>query len=318
MRLLIVTQEVDTTDRNLGFFVRWIEEFAKHTEVTVIEWRTGSRLTRFFRYQYLLLKHLPSADGVFFHMCPEYALAAHFLPMLFRVKTALWYVHKEVSVRLWLAEKLVDRIFTASPESFRLQSKKVAVTGHGIDTELFKPPATLAGGLRLVTVGRISPVKDLRTLIFGLLELRKKYSGATLSLIGIPIIPSDREYEQELKRLVTAGVHWSNLPFGKIYEKTYTAFVHASQTGSVDKAVLEALAAGLPVFTSSEAFNASIPGIFKFRQGDPNDLAENIARAFESGELVVSGEGRQFVKTHHSLPHLITQVLSFYADKDNL
>ena len=318
MRLLIVTQEVDTTDRNLGFFVRWIEEFAKHTEVTVIEWRTGSRLTRFFRYQYLLLKHLPSADGVFFHMCPEYALAAHFLPMLFRVKTALWYVHKEVSVRLWLAEKLVDRIFTASPESFRLQSKKVAVTGHGIDTELFAPTVTLPGGLRLVTVGRIAPVKDLRTLIFGFLELQKRFPNAEFSIVGQPITAADRAYQTELMQM-SPQVHFTRALYGTVFvSHPYTAFVHASKTGSLDKAVLEALAAGLPVFTSSEAFHEGMPGIFKFRQGDPNDLAENIARAFESGELVVSGEGRQFVKTHHSLPHLITQVLSFYADKDNL
>ncbi len=36
-RILIVTQTVDTQDPVLGFFVRWIEEFAKHAEeLTVI------------------------------------------------------------------------------------------------------------------------------------------------------------------------------------------------------------------------------------------------------------------------------------------
>ena len=32
MKLLIVTQTVDTDNPILGFFVRWIEEFAKHCE----------------------------------------------------------------------------------------------------------------------------------------------------------------------------------------------------------------------------------------------------------------------------------------------
>ena len=32
MRLLIVTQAVASEDSVLGFFVRWIEEFAKHCE----------------------------------------------------------------------------------------------------------------------------------------------------------------------------------------------------------------------------------------------------------------------------------------------
>ena len=32
MKLLIVTQAVDTEDPVLGFFVRWIEELGKHVE----------------------------------------------------------------------------------------------------------------------------------------------------------------------------------------------------------------------------------------------------------------------------------------------
>ena len=37
MRLLVITQKVDRNDPVLGFFHRWIEEFAKHCEkVTVI------------------------------------------------------------------------------------------------------------------------------------------------------------------------------------------------------------------------------------------------------------------------------------------
>ncbi len=316
MRLLIVTQKVNPHDRNLGFFVRWIEEFAKHAEVTVIEWRTGPRITRFFRYQYLLLKNLPHTDGVFFHMCPEYVLAAHFLPMLFRVKTALWYVHKEVSVRLRLAEKLVDKIFTTSSESFRLPSKKVLVVGHGIDTALFKPSATLPGGLRLVTVGRIAPVKDLRTLVLGFLELQKRFPDAEFSIVGQPITAADRAYQDKLIQM-TPRLHFTSFPYGTVFAShPYTAFVHASQTGSLDKAVLEALAAGLPVFTSSEAFHEGMPDIFKFQQGDPSDLAEKIGRAFQEGKLVIGEEGRAFVQKHHSLPRLIAKILSFYAKKE--
>ena len=42
MKLLITTQAVDTDDPVLGFFVRWIEEFAKHAErVEVVCLREG-------------------------------------------------------------------------------------------------------------------------------------------------------------------------------------------------------------------------------------------------------------------------------------
>ena len=36
MRLLILTQKVDINDNNLGFFHRWIEEFARHCESVIV------------------------------------------------------------------------------------------------------------------------------------------------------------------------------------------------------------------------------------------------------------------------------------------
>lgn len=336
MRLLVITQKMDAADRNLGFFVRWIEQLSERAEITVIanevhaattlglpqnvhvcslgKERGASRGTRFLRYQRLLLQNLPQVNGVFFHMCPEYVLAAHILPHWFGKKTLLWYVHKQKSFRLWLAAKLVDKIFTASKESCRLPSRKVEVVGHGIDTELFKNQQGRADGLHLVTVGRISPVKDVRTLILGFLELQKKFPEADLSIVGEPITPADRSYEKELKRIASAHVRFASLPFGRVFEShPYTVFVHASKTGSMDKAVLEALAAGLPVFTSSEAFPEKIPGVFNFKAGDPIDLAEQVGRAFLRGEIVYNTEARTWVREHHDLSGLIRTIIDFYT-----
>ena len=36
MRLLIITQKVDKNDPILGFFHRWIEEFAKHCQSIIV------------------------------------------------------------------------------------------------------------------------------------------------------------------------------------------------------------------------------------------------------------------------------------------
>jgi len=45
MKLLVVTQVVDTEDPVLGFFVRWVEELAKHVEsVEVICLREGKHM----------------------------------------------------------------------------------------------------------------------------------------------------------------------------------------------------------------------------------------------------------------------------------
>lgn len=381
MRLLIITQKVDATDANLGFFVRWIERLAERAEITVIaneihrdavgylpqnvhidslgKGRGVSRMARFLRYQKLLWRYLPQVDGVFFHMCPEYVLGAHLFPWIFRAKTLLWYVHKEVNWRLRFAAVLVDKIFTASKESCRLHSKKVEVVGHGIDVSSHafdfqknqtrgiatatnahptshgrSPGGRVAhandvdsaarrekggGEIRLLTVGRIAPAKDLQTLILGFLELRKRFPEATFSIVGEPITGANRLYREELRGLSTdirflGGVSHEGLP--RLFREA-TVFVHASRTGSMDKAVLEALAAGLPVFSSSEAFTADM-GVRKFRHGDVADFAEKISRAFSQGELVINTAGSAYVRERHSLNRLVRRVLSFYATHERI
>ena len=335
MKLLIVTQKVDISDRNLGFFHRWLAAFAKYAEVIVIANEVGvyelpknvkvfslgkeegrSRLARLARYRALLREHLPSAAGVFFHMCPEYVIAAYPLVKKFGKKSSFWYVHREVSWRLWLAEKLVDKVFTASKESFRLSSKKVEVVGHGIDAALFLPNAERRPSLHLVTVGRISRVKDLRTPVLGFLALKKKFPDAQFSIVGEPITQADRRYERELREEFGSSVSFcGGAPHGAaLSEYPYSAFIHASLTGAVDKAVLEALAIGCAVFTSSEAFSESTPGIFRFEQGNAANLAETLTRAFKAGKLGYNREARAYVMEHHNLDTLVSKILSFYED----
>lgn len=349
MKLLIVTQKVDATDTNLGFFVRWIEKLAEHCEqVSVIvnevyrdaqrympdnvrlcslgKENGDSRLMRLLRYQRLLHEHLPDMDSVFFHMCPEYVLGAHFLPRIFRTKALLWYVHGEVSWRLRLAAFFVDKIFTASKESCRLRSKKVAVVGHGIDVDFFPPmtaPIANPSALRLFTAGRISPVKDIRTLIFGFFELEKRLPNISLrlALFGQPVTEADKRYKTELEKLTAAlpgifggyAYHTSVREFYTGVESGRTVFVHASRTGSMDKAVLEALATGLPVFTSSEVFSEAIPGVRKFREGDAKDLAEKIVQAYKSGQLGYNATSAGWVRRHHSLDRLVKKIIAFYS-----
>jgi len=380
MNLLIITQKVDATDSNLGFFVRWIEEFAKRClQVTVIclekrvyelpahvavfslgknphadsrGWRRGfARIVYTLRLVRYIIREREGYDAVFVHMAPEYAILGGLFWRLAGKKSALWYVHKEVSLRLRLAAVLVDKIFTASKESCRLRNKKVEVVGHGIDSNTnYEQDAKLRKGTsatpHLITVGRISPVKDIKTLLLGFRELQKSFPDAQFSIIGEPITNADRMYLQEVRHIVSAGVQFrggvshDELPR---YYAAATVFVHASKTGSMDKAVLEALAAGLPVFTSSEAFtetrinadtaNRGFPqmertrmnadgedadkrgldiGIHSFRAGDPKDFAEEISRAFLRKELVVNERGKAYVRENHSLNLLAQKIISFY------
>lgn len=77
------------------------------------------------------------ADGFFCHMMPIYAIVAWLPAKLLGKKLVLWYTHKSVDTKLKLATTLVDRVLTASKESFRLNTPKVRVVGHGIPVNKF-------------------------------------------------------------------------------------------------------------------------------------------------------------------------------------
>lgn len=357
MRLLIVTQKVDESDSNLGFFVRWIEEFAKHCERVLVvclekgEYRLPgnvavfslgkeklkitparrlagglaggdkglkmlSRLQYAFRFLRYIVRERKNYDAVFVHMNPEYLVLGGCLWRLLGKKAALWYTHMKISWRLRCAARFADKIFTASAESCRLQSKKIAVVGHGIDTKLFKNRGAGAENLRLVTAGRIAPVKDLSTLIRGFLLLRKEFPRAEFSIAGEPITERDAAYFEKVKRVALevrflGGVSHDDLP--RLYEKS-SVFVHASRTGSMDKAALEALAAGMPVFTSSEAFSEEIPGVRKFKGGDPKDFAEKVSGAVARGELGYNEAAAWWVKERHDLARLAARIPAFLSE----
>src|SRR3989339_2204973 len=222
MKLLIITQKVDINDDNLGYFHSWLEKLAEKADIFVIgnyvgkydlpenvkvfslgkERRVG-RLVKIFKYQWFLLKLLPRVNGVFFHMCPEYVLGAHLLTKIFRKKTLLWYTHKAVNWKLKLAEKLIDKIFTASKESFRLSSKKVEITGHGIDADKFsifnfqfsnKKKDNINKKFTIITAGRISEVKNLHLLIDAAEILKNKNFNFKIKIAGAPILESDKIY----------------------------------------------------------------------------------------------------------------------------
>ena len=166
MKLLILTQKVDKNDDILGFFHGWIAEFAKHCEkVTVVALEVGdydlprnvkifslgkeniSQKSKVYKvkskkkyiinfYKYIWQERR-NYDTVFVHMNSEYIVLGGILWRLWKKKIGLWYMHKSVDLKLRLAEKLTHIIFSATPESFRLKTKKLNITGHGIDIEKF-------------------------------------------------------------------------------------------------------------------------------------------------------------------------------------
>ncbi len=334
MRLLIVTQAVDLDDPILGFFHRWIEEFAKHTEhIEIICLREGRHhlpgnvkvhslgkekrkafsLAYIFRFLALIWKLRRSYDTVFVHMNPEYVLLGGALWRLLGKRIGLWYTHGTVSWRLRAAVRLAHNVFTASEESMRIPTRKKRVVGHGIDTALFSTqPHALHAELRLVTVGRISATKRVKEMLLALDVLHKEYKSFIFSIVGAPVTSHDYEYARELSAEISRRPYAEKVlmkgPLSQerlaTFLKEQDIFLHLSSTQSLDKAVLEAALAGLRIVTSSSVY----AGILAPIEHVPDASGETVAHAIAHTAL---GPGAS-LKEGHRLETLIPTLLRAY------
>ncbi|HYF12897.1 MAG TPA: glycosyltransferase family 4 protein, partial [Candidatus Paceibacterota bacterium] len=193
----------------------------------------------------------------------EYVVLGGVLWRFWRKRVALWYVHKSVTPTLRIAHALVDVVLTASRESFRLLSHKVRVMGHGIDTESFKPGIKEGSiEMRIVTSGRIAPAKHVIEMLSVLDELHEKGEKFRFTIIGSPSTKNDEAYLRALEREISKRPYSAKVELrGPVSQREMPAllnkedlFINLSTTGSLDKAVLEALAVGVPVVTTNEAF----------------------------------------------------------------
>jgi glycosyltransferase involved in cell wall biosynthesis len=342
MRLLIVTQVVDKNDPVLGFFHRWIEEFAKHTErVTVICLREGvhslpqnvsvyslgkERKSRSrFGYAYSELRLICALrneyDSVFVHMNPEHLIVSGLFWRIMGKRVSLWYLHKAVSWRLRVGVLFAERVFTASKDSFRIRTNKVRIVGHGIDTELFSPGASPAGFPVCITVGRVARIKKVDVLIRAFARSAAFSAGSVFKIIG----PFESEaYRIELESLIAELGAGDQVRFmGPLsQERTHAElaasrlFLHASDTGSIDKAPLEALSTGIPVITANrELGQIPSPAVIK-ADPSPESFTEKINEAIEAktwNDSVARTSAREVVLTTYALPALISRVLAELA-----
>ncbi len=272
---------------------------------------------RFYKY---IWRERKNYDSVFVHMNPEYVVLGGLFWRLTRKKIGLWYTHKSVDLKLRLAEKLADIIFTASARSFRLPSNKVKIMGHGIDIEKFQIPNSKfqIPKFIIITAGRVAPVKNLHILIEAAGVLKNKNFDFTIKIAGAPTLASGKDYFEKLKnsvkekgledKIIFAGpILYKNIP--KFYADG-DLFVNLSNTGSIDKAVLEAMASGLLVLTSNEAFRDILPEKYLTEKA-PEQIAEKIIALSKSGK---DESLRKYVSENHSLENLIGKIVQIYKN----
>ena len=285
MKLLIVTQVVDKEHPILGFFHRWIEEFASQCEqVHVICLQAGTydlpsnitvhslgkeagagRLAYLWRFYALIWQLRHEYDNVFVHMNQIYVLLGALFWHIAGKQVGLWYAHGAVSASLRAAVPLTHHVFTSTKEGLRIDTTKKRIVGQGIDTSLFALPAvprTTTDTLQLVTVGRIAPAKNIDTLLRACAELAQKQIKFHFNIIGVATTESERQYGAAMKALVkelalqeyvtwVGAVTQSELPG---YLQQSDVFIHDGATNSLDKTLLEAVLCGCLVVSSNPAY----------------------------------------------------------------
>lgn len=337
MNILLITQKVDKNDPILGFFHEWIKLFAREYDsvlviclflgqydlpknVKVLSLGKEKKKCKFFylfNFYYYIWKERNNYNQIFVHMNQIYVILGWLLWKLMNKNIFLWYTHKKIGWSLVLAEKIVDLIFSASKESFKLPTSKLVVTGHGIDTSKFSP--LIKGDrknnncLEILSVSRISESKKIKELVLLAKVLEERGINFIIKVIGCPVLQEDAIYLSEVKKNIIinnlnhrinfiGAVSNDELP---LLLRSGDVFINLSSTGSMDKAILEAMSCGLNILTSNLAFKDILPQNNFCDSDDPVVLADKLMILLDNNNSQIF---RSYIKNNHELSLLVRKI----------
>ena len=340
MRLLIVTQAVDRADPVLGFFCRWIEEFALHADLEVICLKKGehafpqnvsvhslgkerggkSSLEKFLYvwkfYSYIWrLRH--KYDVVLVHMNEEYMLLGGLLWRLMGKRAGLWRNHPIGSWKTRIAARLAHVVFYTSPSAFVAGFARSFRMPVGIDLQSYEKEERTAKNGTLLMLGRIDPIKRVDRVLEAVSRLS---SGVIkLDIYGSPS-PGKEVYAGEVRRTYTRLEEQGLLTYkGDVQHRDtphiyaeHDIFINATPAGSFDKTIFEAMAAGCIVVTT----NPDVHNVIR-EELRAEDNVSGIVRALQAALQLTDKEKeierevlRSYVRAEHGLGALVVGVLS--------
>ena len=305
MRLLIITQKVNSSDPVLGFFHRWVEEFSKRVKSVVVvclqkgdydlpgnvavlslgkeKWK--STLKYVFLLFYFSIRYFNRYDAVLVHMNQEYILSAGWLWKLLGKKIYMWRNHYSGSTLTDISASYCTKIFCTSHYSYTAKFGKTRFMPVGIDTEIFKQDLSVQRIPRtILSVGRISPSKNIHVLIEALKILHEKKMDFVADIYG-DAPAGDEVYAESLRKMVGEAGLTDRIRFfpgipntqtPKVYS-AHQVFVNLSPNGMYDKTIFEGMACGCFVFASNDDLRAKIDDAFMFPYGDADALAGKIS-----------------------------------------
>ncbi len=296
MRLLICTQTINKNDPILGFFHRWIEEFAKHFEsIEVICLKVGEYslpsnvrvhslgkeggesyvkyVTRFYRYLWALRGVY---DRVFVHMNPHYVVLGGLWWSLMRTPIFFWRNHAKMDIMTRIAACFAKRVFYTSPFACTSRYAHALQMPVGIDMSLFAPTGVHTNEkTKVLLLGRLSPVKRPEIFIAA-----AEILGEAFEMYIYGDDPTVEEmYLRQLKRMAGTNVFFhpgiKNYETPEIY-RAHDIYVNLTPEGSMDKTVLEAAACGVWVIVTNRSFSKVLSEKSILQESTPQALAERI------------------------------------------
>ncbi|MFH1979252.1 MAG: glycosyltransferase family 4 protein [Patescibacteria group bacterium] len=334
MRLLIVTQKVDKNDDVLGFFHRWILEFAKNCEnVVVICLKKGEHdlpenvkvlslgkekgesrfkyIRRFFRH---IWTERGNYNDVFVHMNQEYVLLGGLIWRILGKKVVLWRNHKYGNFWTKLAVLGAHRVLFTSPFSYTARFKKSKQMPVGINTSVFRRMDIERKNRSILSLGRISPVKKPDLLIKAVNQM----DNVILNIVGAPT-ENDQDFFDLLKKEAGQQINFlGSIENDKTIDlyNSHELFVNLTPSGSFDKTILEAMACESLVLVANQSLKGAIPDSFLFNVDDPVDLAKKIEEVLslsKEEKEKFEKQFRNYVVENHDLKKLVHEIFKIFA-----
>jgi glycosyltransferase involved in cell wall biosynthesis len=179
-----------------------------------------------------------------------------------RIRHYLWYAHTSDNIYLQISRQLTNGIITSTPGSCPIKGRKVYAIGQSVDSKVFDKKLELETPIiKLIHIGRFDPSKNIESIVAEIKQLKDEHPGLKLNIIGSPSSNKFQHYMESVKSKFMADVQIGWLTFTPAIEriklpnelKKYDCFVHAFQ-GSLDKTLVEATLAAIPVVTVNKEY----------------------------------------------------------------
>ena len=203
----------------------------------------------------------------------------------------------------------------------RVPVHKVRIVANGLDLDLYEAPRPAARPRKVVVVANLRPEKGHDVLIDAAVSVLRRFPDATFQVVG-----DGPEREALLTRADARGVagafsfqgHQDDVP--KVLAAS-DLFVLPSRSEAFPNAVLEAMAAGLPIVASGvggivELIDDNRTGLL-VGPGDPDALADRICGLMEEPARAASlgAAARAQARARYSFDRMVAAFESIYVNE---